>query len=73
LIVIRPTSQAIVALTFGNYIIKPAFPECSPPPVAVSLLAAVCIGKQCYRYHPSFQGLNNSFEAKVKPYFAIRL
>ncbi|KAF6018946.1 SLC7A6 [Bugula neritina] len=43
LIVIRPTSQAIVALTFGNYIIKPAFPECSPPPVAVSLLAAVCI------------------------------
>ncbi|CAG4998516.1 unnamed protein product [Parnassius apollo] len=43
LLIIRPTTQAIVALTFGHYVVKPFFPECDPPQDAVKLLAAVCL------------------------------
>ncbi|XP_022125455.1 large neutral amino acids transporter small subunit 2 [Pieris rapae] len=43
LLIIRPTTQAIVALTFGNYVVKPFYPECEPPENAVKLLAAVCL------------------------------
>mgnify|MGYP003336199976 CR=1 FL=1 len=41
--IVRPCSQAIVALTFAIYASKPFFPECDPPDEAVRLLAAVCI------------------------------
>ncbi|XP_005096785.1 Y+L amino acid transporter 2 [Aplysia californica] len=43
LIVIRPTAQAIVALTFAYYTLQPIFPDCDPPHIAVRLLAALCI------------------------------
>lgn len=43
LIIIRPTAQAIVALTFANYALQPFFPTCHPPALAIKLLAAVCI------------------------------
>ncbi|KAI0238479.1 Large neutral amino acids transporter small subunit 2 [Lamellibrachia satsuma] len=43
LIIIRPTAQAIVALTFANYALQPFFPTCHPPVLAIKLLAAVCI------------------------------
>ncbi|CAB4060770.1 Large neutral amino acids transporter small subunit 2,Large neutral amino acids transporter small subunit 1,Y+L amino acid transporter 1,Y+L amino acid transporter 2 [Lepeophtheirus salmonis] len=42
-IIVRPCSQAIVALTFSIYATKPFFPECDPPDSSVRLLAAVCI------------------------------
>lgn len=45
LLIIRPTTQAIVALTFGHYVVKPFFPDCEPPEDAVKLLAAVCLCK----------------------------
>lgn len=45
LLIIRPTTQAIVALTFGHYVVKPFFPDCDPPQNAVKLLAAVCLCK----------------------------
>lgn len=41
--IVRPCSQAIVALTFSIYILKPVFPDCDPPTEPVRLLAAVCI------------------------------
>jgi L-type amino acid transporter 8 len=44
-IIVRPCSQAIVALTFAIYATKPFFPECDPPDESVRLLAAVCICK----------------------------
>lgn len=45
ILVIRPTTQAIVALTFAQYAAKPFFPECTPPENAVRLLAAICLCK----------------------------
>uniref|UniRef100_A0A224XFU9 Putative amino acid transporter n=1 Tax=Panstrongylus lignarius TaxID=156445 RepID=A0A224XFU9_9HEMI len=43
LLIIRPTTQAIVALTFAQYAAKPFFYDCSPPPIAVTLLAATAL------------------------------
>lgn len=41
--IVRPTSQAIVALTFAIYTLKPIYPDCDPPMMAVKFLAVVCI------------------------------
>ncbi|XP_018564687.1 Y+L amino acid transporter 2 [Anoplophora glabripennis] len=41
--IVRPCSQAIVALTFSQYVMKPFFPECDPPDDAARLLAVCCI------------------------------
>lgn len=49
LLIIRPTTQAIVALTFAEYAAKPFFDECQPPAGAVRLLAAVCLCKLIIR------------------------
>ncbi|KAL0166050.1 hypothetical protein M9458_037894, partial [Cirrhinus mrigala] len=44
LMIVRPASQAIVALTFANYLVKPFFPTCPAPYDAVWLIAALVIG-----------------------------
>uniref|UniRef100_A0A1W7RB58 Y+L amino acid transporter 2 n=1 Tax=Hadrurus spadix TaxID=141984 RepID=A0A1W7RB58_9SCOR len=41
--IVRPCSQAIVALTFSFYVLRPMFPDCAPPDEAVRLLACICI------------------------------
>lgn len=41
--IVRPTSQAIVALTFAIYALRPIYPDCEPPGMAVKGLAIVCI------------------------------
>lgn len=46
--IVRPCSQAIVALTFSVYVMKPFFPECQPPEDAARLLAVCCICKYSY-------------------------
>lgn len=43
--IVRPCSQAIVALTFAYYVIEPLFPGCEQPDSAVRLLAVISIGK----------------------------
>jgi len=43
LLVIMPTGNAIIALTFANYALEPFYPECSPPDDAVRIIAALVI------------------------------
>ena len=53
--VVRPCSQAIVALTFATYIIDPIFPDCPKPEIATRLLAALCICKYYFVFKHSLQ------------------
>lgn len=38
-----PTTLAVIALTFSNYVLQPAFLDCLPPYIATRLLATICI------------------------------
>lgn len=53
-IIVRPCSQAIVALTFALYALKPFYPMCDPPGEAQALLAAVCICKYTLTFRSKF-------------------
>ncbi len=43
--IVRPCSQAIVALTFAYYVVEPVYPSCSQTDVSLQFLAAACISK----------------------------
>lgn len=39
----RPTTNAIMGLTFAKYVIQPFFPGCGMPDIGVTLIAAATI------------------------------
>ncbi|KAL7833719.1 hypothetical protein AOLI_G00286790 [Acnodon oligacanthus] len=41
--IMYPTTLAVIALTFSNYVLQPAFPNCLPPYIATRLLSTICI------------------------------
>uniref|UniRef100_UPI00358EEA94 large neutral amino acids transporter small subunit 2-like isoform X1 n=2 Tax=Myxine glutinosa TaxID=7769 RepID=UPI00358EEA94 len=43
LLVIYPTNQAVISLTFSNYVLQPLFPTCPAPEVALRMLAALSV------------------------------
>lgn len=45
LFIIRPTMFAIMAMALGTYAVKPFYPDCDPPVLAVKLVTAVAMCK----------------------------
>ncbi|KAF0043559.1 hypothetical protein F2P81_004896 [Scophthalmus maximus] len=51
-LIMYPTTLAVIALTFSNYVLQPAFQYCLPPFIATRILATICV---CHydALHPS--------------------
>lgn len=64
--IVRPCSQAIVALTFSTYVLKPFFPDCAPPEDSARLLAVCCISKYNNEKKKTFSGKISTIYRDVK-------
>uniref|UniRef100_A0AAR2LBW5 Solute carrier family 7 member 6 n=1 Tax=Pygocentrus nattereri TaxID=42514 RepID=A0AAR2LBW5_PYGNA len=43
ILLVEPASQAIISLTFANYVVEALYPTCQPPYDSVRLIAAACL------------------------------
>lgn len=44
-LIMYPTTLAVIALTFSSYILQPVFPDCTPPYLVTRMLSATCLRK----------------------------
>ncbi|KAG9341989.1 hypothetical protein JZ751_018307 [Albula glossodonta] len=42
-LIMYPTTLAVIALTFSNYVLQPIFPNCLPPYMATRMLSTTCL------------------------------
>ncbi|XP_014914002.1 asc-type amino acid transporter 1-like [Poecilia latipinna] len=42
-LIMYPTTLAVIALTFSSYVLQPVFQNCAPPYMATRLLSATCL------------------------------
>ncbi|GMR53949.1 hypothetical protein PMAYCL1PPCAC_24144, partial [Pristionchus mayeri] len=66
LMIINPTSNAIIALTFANYSLKPFFIDCQVPQLAARLLAAACIALLTF-----FNCYSVGFSTRTNDFFSV--
>ncbi|XP_038820261.1 large neutral amino acids transporter small subunit 2 [Salvelinus namaycush] len=55
--VIYPTNQAVIILTFSNYILQPHLPSCFPPQRVASLLMLTWVNCSSVRWATRVQGV----------------
>lgn len=44
-LIMYPTSLAVISMTFSNYVLQPVFPNCIPPATASHVLSMACLSK----------------------------
>lgn len=57
ILIIIPTGNAVLGLTFSYYVLQPVFPDCDPPEWAIRLLSACVIGKRYPHISPQLASL----------------
>ncbi|CAH8588735.1 unnamed protein product [Schistosoma curassoni] len=64
--VVRPVAIAIVALTFGEYVVVPLYPNCPLPIMLVRILAVLCITFLCF-----VNSLSIKFSTRIQDIFTL--
>lgn len=73
-LIMYPTTLAVIALTFSNYVLQPVFPYCIPPFIATRMLSAICIC-ECLLFYSciGFISLNSLLFKEKFIYFEMAL
>lgn len=57
-LIMYPTTLAVIALTFSSYVLQPVFPNCVPPYMATRMLSATCLCRYLILNTDDYTGFN---------------